>query len=50
MRMIDLTIQKKKNLIFYLIDARFLLDFRAKRIGLLDFSFDLSVARLRPFF
>jgi uncharacterized RDD family membrane protein YckC len=41
---------KRKKSDFYLTDARFLLAFRAKRIGLLDFSFGLSVARLRPFF
>jgi hypothetical protein len=48
--MIDLDIKKKKKGVFYLTDARFLLALRAKRIGFCDFSFGLSVARLRPFF
>jgi len=48
--MIDLMVKKKKKMIFYLTDTRFLLALRAKRIGFLDFNFGLSVVRLRPFF
>jgi len=48
--MIDLSIQKKKDEVFYRTDTRFLLVLRADRIGFLEFNFGLSVARLLPFF